>query len=84
MDKKLTLSLNATVVEKAKRYAKQNGVSLSRMIENYLSSITSVQSEENEDSLLPLVKRLVGVIEANDLSTDYRSDYGDYLVDKYR
>ena len=45
MDKKLTLSLDATVVENAKSYAKQKGTSLSRMIENYLSAL--VNNEDN-------------------------------------
>ena len=35
MDKKLTLSLNQRVIEKAKKYAKLHSTSLSRMIETY-------------------------------------------------
>ncbi len=39
MDKKLTLSLNASIIEEAKAYAKENQVSLSRIIEHYLKSL---------------------------------------------
>ena len=35
MDKKLTLSLNQKIIEQAKKYAKRNGTSLSKMIESY-------------------------------------------------
>ena len=37
MDKKLTLSLNERVIEKAKVYAQNHKISLSRLIESYLS-----------------------------------------------
>jgi predicted HicB family RNase H-like nuclease len=40
MDSKLTLKLNDSVIAKAKQYAKEHNISLSRMIENYLTSIT--------------------------------------------
>ena len=40
MDTKLTLSLDKSVIEQAKDYAKSNKVSLSRLIESYLSSLT--------------------------------------------
>ncbi|MEM1121872.1 MAG: DUF6364 family protein, partial [Bacteroidota bacterium] len=36
MDKKLTLSLNESVIENAKIFAKKNKISLSKLIESYL------------------------------------------------
>jgi len=47
MDKKLTLSLNQKIIEKAKQYAKTNSTSLSRLIESYLNSLTTEEIAEN-------------------------------------
>jgi hypothetical protein len=81
MDKKLTLSLNSRVIDKAKQYAQSNGVSLSRMIENYLATLVKDESEEEVYS--PLITRLIGVVEIpTDL--DLKTDYTDYLIEKYR
>ena len=40
MDSKLTLKLNEKVIDRAKKYASNKKLSLSRLIENYLDSIT--------------------------------------------
>ena len=37
---KLTLSVDDGVVSRAKRFAKQNGVSVSEMVETYLAAIS--------------------------------------------
>ncbi len=82
MDKKLTLSLNGTVIDKAKEYAQSNGVSLSRMIENYLALLTN--TEENEEEVFsPTVNRLVGSLTLPD-DFSFKSDYTDYLSEKYK
>lgn len=41
MDKKLTLKLNQDVIVKAKKYASDKNISLSRLIEHYLKSVVS-------------------------------------------
>ena len=46
MDSKLTLKLDENVIERAKKYASNKKVSLSRLIENYLDSITSQQNDD--------------------------------------
>jgi hypothetical protein len=56
MDSKLTLSLNKAVIEKAKEYAKSQKISLSRLIEAYLDSLTTKKAKEIE--ITPLVKNL--------------------------
>ncbi len=79
MDSKLTLKLNESVIEQAKQYAKENNISLSRMIENYLQAVTV--RKENVMKISPLVKSLTGVIELDE--GDYRKDYTDFLSQKY-
>ncbi|MDN3641795.1 DUF6364 family protein [Lutimonas halocynthiae] len=79
MDSKLTLKLNENVIESAKKYAKENNISLSRMIENYLQAITIDKRKKMKIS--PLVESLTGVIEHID--KDYKKDYTDFLSEKY-
>jgi len=79
MDSKLTLKLNEDVIEQAKKYAKENNISLSRMIENYLTAVTERKIRSKKTS--PLVKSLTGVVKLDD--SDYRKKYNDFLSQKY-
>ena len=81
MDKKLTLSLNASVIENAKTYAKKNEISLSKLIEAYLKSIVDKKTKDIEIS--PLVKSLSGIIELPE-DFDIKEGYTDYLIEKYK
>ncbi|MDP1813382.1 MAG: DUF6364 family protein [Leadbetterella sp.] len=81
MDTKLTLIADKEIIEKAKQYAKSQKISLSRLIESYLSSLVSKRSEEIEIS--PLVKSLSGVISLeNDF--DAKEKYTNFLLEKYK
>ncbi len=81
MDKKLTLSLNKSIIENAKRYAKTNNISLSKLIESYLASLT--KRKNNEPEITPLVKSLSGVIELPS-KFDEKEAYSEYLMEKYK
>ena len=81
MDTKLTLILDKIIIEQAKTYAKTNKVSLSKLIESYLASLTN--KYKNDVEITPLVKSLSGVISLeNDVDT--KSDYTDFLIEKYK
>lgn len=80
MNTKLTLNLNKHIIESAKDYAKNRRVSLSQLIENYLSSLT--KADEKEIAVSPLVESLTGVI-PNGAATNYKNEYYDYLSQKY-
>jgi len=83
MDKKLTLSLNESIIKKAKIYAKLNKTSLSKMIEAYFTSLTNIEGNEHEIQITPLVESLSGVIELpNDF--DYKNSKARYLLEKYK
>jgi hypothetical protein len=59
MKTKQTLTVENTIIEKAKSYAKKTGRSLSELIENYLKTLT----EENSHSdISPKLKKLVGSV----------------------
>jgi hypothetical protein len=81
MDTKLTIRLDSEVIDRAKSYARSNNVSVSRMIESYLDSVTQVNS--NNFEITPLVKSLSGLINI-DASYDLKKDYNDFLSEKYK
>ena len=49
MDNKITLSFDESVINKAKRYADNNNISLSRLVEFLLLKVTSSNYESLED-----------------------------------
>ena len=85
MDTKLTLKLDKYVIDGAKEYASSHKKSLSRMIEVYLKSLINKENTEsnNEIEISPFVKSLkTGVKLPSDY--DYKKEYGDYLMEKYK
>jgi hypothetical protein len=81
METKLTLRLNNKVIIRAKEYAQSHKISLSKLIESYLDSVTKQKSEDIE--ITPLVKSLSGVIKLPG-DFDYKKEYADHLADKYK
>ena len=49
MDAKVTLSFDSSVIDKAKQYAEDNNISLSRLIEFLLRKVTSSHHKSLED-----------------------------------
>jgi hypothetical protein len=81
MNKKLTLSLDDVIIERAKKYASDKRESLSVMVENYFRLVTSNYKKE-EKIFSPIVKELLGSIKVpNDF--DYENAKYDYLKEKY-
>jgi hypothetical protein len=72
---KLTLSVDPSVVARAKRYAKQNGMSLSRMVETYLASISAPPAAKK---MPPVLRSLRGILKRAD-----PEDYKKHLAEKY-
>ncbi len=82
MDTKLTLKLNKGVIEKAKEYASNKKMSLSRIIESYLQSLTS-ENEDSELEISPFVKSIATGVEIP-VDLDYKKEYADHLIEKYK
>ena len=59
MTTKLTLTVEKSIIERAKYYAKNTGRSLQELIENYLETITS---DSVESELSPKLKKIVGAV----------------------
>lgn len=85
MDTKLTIKLDKYVIDKAKDYASSHKKSLSRLIESYLKSlvIQDNSTDNKEIKISPFVKSISsGVSIPADL--DYKKEYSDYLIEKYK
>ena len=72
---KLTLSIDGSVVERAKRYAKVRRTSVSQLVEAYLDLL----SRPARPADAPVLRSLRGTLKRADLS-----DYKRHLVRKYR
>jgi hypothetical protein len=81
MTTKLTLTMQDTVIDSAKKYARDNGKSLSDIVENYLKSIAT--QEETIAELSPKVTRLMGILTVSE-DFDYKKELGDALAEKYK
>ena len=51
MDAKVTLSFNATIIERAKQYAEDQGLSLSRLTEILLKKVISTGRHDNIEDI---------------------------------
>ena len=78
---KLTLTIEKSVIQKAKKYAKEKERSLSDIIENYLKAITEDEVGE-EIKITPLVKSLKGSFKAPK-DFNYKEELTKALSDKY-
>ena len=76
MTSKLTLSINDSVVRRAKRYASDRGKSLSQIVERYLSYVTQydLQATEVTDEVAELSDSLPTSLVDGDWKLDYLAD----------
>lgn len=82
MDTKLTLKLNQEVIEKAKEYASDKKLSLSRIVEFYLQSLTR-EYKKDDFEISPFVKS-ISTGKSIPVDLDYKKEYSDYLMEKYK
>lgn len=64
MATKLTLTIEESVIKKAKSYAKHTGRSLSELIERYLETL--IDQNVDKMQLSPKLRRLVGSVKLPD------------------
>jgi hypothetical protein len=81
MNTKLTLTIEQSIIEKAKKYANVKGRSLSNIVENYLKAITKEDNIVSTD-LTPIVKSLKGTFKAPK-NIDYKKELSKRLTEKY-
>lgn len=81
MNTKLTLTIEQTIIEKAKQYAKGKGRSLSDIVENYLKVIIKEGNAKVIDST-PIATSLRGSFKAPK-GFDYKEELSKGLSKKY-
>lgn len=81
MQTKLTLKLEANVIRSAKRYARSNRRSLSKLVERYFRHLAH-NKERPPLRLTPIVSSLSGILK-HTKDQDSKSDYSNYLTKKY-
>ncbi len=79
MQTKLTLRLDDQLIEDAKQHARRSGKSLSQMVAEYFSAVTS-PPRPDAGELTPTVSRLKGALAGRKVDRD---DYRAYLEDKH-
>lgn len=82
MTTKLTLRLNETVINKAKKTASKKGVSLSRMVEDYFKAVGDQGAQEVQES--PVLYEISGVLSGKKDTEQLRTGYRKHLAEKYR
>jgi len=81
MNTKLTLTIEQSIIAKAKKYANDKGKSLSSIIENYLRAITKEETADDA-KLTPIVKSLKGSFKAPK-NLNYKKELSKRLMEKY-
>lgn len=66
--KKLTLSVDERVIERARRYSTRNNTSISQLVTNYLIRLDA----SSETTVAPWVRRLRGILPSETSVEDYR------------
>ena len=80
MTRKLTLSINENTIQKAKRISRRRGKSISRMVEEYLNSIT--EKDEKQESAVDKSKGILkGKVTSKNLN--WKKVKAEYLSKKY-
>ena len=73
---KLTLSVDRSVVSRAKRYAQRQGLSVSEMVEAYLAIVSNPVDVEDAP---PILRSVRGILKKADLA-----EYRKHLTEKFR
>jgi hypothetical protein len=84
MESKLTLKLNSSSINRAKRYVhRHKKYSLSKLVENYFDSLTKDETKPKSRELPPIVSSLAGVAKKGTLR-NAKEEYTGYLMEKYK
>jgi hypothetical protein len=80
---KLTLTIDESIIEKAKTFAQEKNKSVSRIVEEYLRNISSggVIFSYSDKLKSPITDSLVGMFQDN--GKEYKTQLEDALLEKY-
>ncbi len=80
MQTKLTLRLDEDIINQGKIYARNKGVSLSRLVAEYFKLLSSEKSERRKIDA-PVTTSLRGLLRGADVGSD---DYHRYLEERHK
>lgn len=79
MNVKLTLSINEKTIERARRISRQKGKSISKVVEEYLDSVSESKAKKGSS-----VKELSGVLKGKiPASVNWKKVKENYLIKQY-
>lgn len=79
MKNKLTLRLDESLINLAKKHAREKGTSVSQMVADYFSLLESNQTREIQQ-LPPITSSLTGILRTKDVEEE---EYRRYLEEKH-
>ncbi|HJW87769.1 MAG TPA: DUF6364 family protein [Candidatus Brocadiaceae bacterium] len=82
MTTKLTLRLDDELIRQAKKTAKNKGVSLSRIVEDYFRSLTILEKKVTTESMV--LSEISGVLSSGAGTKKPHEEYRKHLEEKYR
>lgn len=62
MANRITLMMNESNIKKAKKIAAGRGISVSKMVEDYIELLDKIDQRIKKDGLSPFVKRFGGMV----------------------
>ena len=74
--RKLTLSVDERIIERAHRYSRRHNTSISQLVSNYLDRLSE---DEPREPFSPTVRRLIGILPSDASVEDYR----EHVEEKY-
>jgi hypothetical protein len=77
---KLTLTIDKKIIDAAKKHAKENGKSLSALVENYLKTMTT--REGTSERLSPKIESLMGIAKVGP-DFNEKEEMGSMLIKKH-
>ncbi len=86
METKLTLRMDEKVINAAKSYARKQGISLSKLVADYLRVISTKSNSAQSPSTFkptPILSEITGVLQNASRKKDVRKEYNKYLEEKY-
>lgn len=80
MKNKLTLRLDSSLINRAKKHAERRGTSVSKMVADYFSIIDEKENSITTPDLPPVTASLTGILKNKDIQDE---DYKTHLEEKY-
>ncbi len=78
MTTKLTLSIDESMVKRIKQYSKEEGISISKIVEQHFDKITSGNHRKKLD-----IRKLKGAFGKEPESFDWKKIKTEHLLEKY-